>query len=106
MEGEDRPVPGGLPSWCSCGDTWVASPLLTAQFVTETAARAGEKPLVHRSLHCEDTSGSGPGGPACVPQPLRRCGEQPAPSTITLPAGLVPAQAPQAADRWLCAQSR
>ena len=74
MEGEDRPVPGGLPSWCSCGATWVPSPLLTAQFLTETAARAGEKPLVHRSLHCEDTSGSGPGGPARVLKPLRGAG--------------------------------
>lgn len=105
MEGEDRPVPGGLPSWCSCGATWVASPLLTAQFSTETAARAGEKPLVHHSLHHEDTSGSGPGGSARFPQPLRRCREQPAPSTITLPSSLVPAQALRAADRWPCAQS-
>ena len=99
MEGEDRPVPGALPSGCSCGATWVASPLLTAQFSAETAARAGEKPLVHRSLHREDTSGSGPGGPACVPQPLRRFGEQPAPSTVTLPSSLVRARDLRAVDR-------
>ena len=84
---------------CSCGATWVASPLLTAQFLAETAARAGEKPLAHCSLRREDTAGSGPGGPAHVPQPLRRCGEQPAPSIVTLPSGLVTARAPRAVDR-------